>query len=125
MDIENLLNSYPDLNPDELRELLAAVKSSGRVGQITFVDDPHTPEGQAAMEYCQQSPLAAVELPDLATGRSESPGANPSGRPGPNPGQKESPDAPGSSRQHRGISHPEALCARPAARTQGVGRDVF
>jgi hypothetical protein len=51
MDIRDLFDPNPNLNPDELKELLAAVKSSGRVGQITFVDDPHSPEGQAAIEY--------------------------------------------------------------------------
>lgn len=51
MDFEDLLGSNASLNAKELDELLAAVKASGRVGQITFVDDPQSPEGQAAIEY--------------------------------------------------------------------------
>ncbi len=51
MDLEDFLNSNPDLEEDELAELMAAAQASGKVGQITFVEDPESPEGKSALEY--------------------------------------------------------------------------
>jgi uncharacterized protein YchJ len=48
-------SDFPDLSGDlsarELAEVMAAAKAAGMVAQITFVDDPNSPEGQAAAEY--------------------------------------------------------------------------
>ena len=45
-------NGYSaQLSVDELGELGAALKKAGVVAQITFVEDPDSPEGQAAAEY--------------------------------------------------------------------------
>jgi uncharacterized protein YchJ len=40
-----------DMSAQELAEVMAAAKAAGMVGQITFVDDPDSPEGREAIEY--------------------------------------------------------------------------
>lgn len=40
-----------DFSAEELAELIAAAKAAGKVAQITFVDDPNSPEGREAFEY--------------------------------------------------------------------------
>lgn len=48
-------NDFPNLDEhlaaEEIAELMAVVKTAGMVGQFTFVDDPNSPAGQAAIEY--------------------------------------------------------------------------
>lgn len=39
------------LSSEELAELKAVAQASGKVGQVTFVEDPQSPEGKAAIEY--------------------------------------------------------------------------
>ena len=51
MDLEDIFATNSDLNSDELRELMVAARSAGMVGQVTFVDDPNSPEGRTALEY--------------------------------------------------------------------------
>ena len=51
MDLEDILSSNANLNNNEIAEILAAAQAAGMVGQVTFVDDPDSPEGQAAVEY--------------------------------------------------------------------------
>lgn len=51
MDLKDILNSSANLNNDEIAEIMAAAQAAGMVGQVTFVDDPNSPEGQAAVEY--------------------------------------------------------------------------
>ncbi len=40
-----------DLSARELAEVMAAAKAAGMVTQMTFVDDPASPEGEQAIEY--------------------------------------------------------------------------
>jgi len=51
MDLKDILNSNANLNNDEIAEIMAAAQAAGMVGQLTFVDDPDSPEGQAAIDY--------------------------------------------------------------------------
>lgn len=51
MDLKDILNSNANLNNDEIAEIMAAAQAAGMVAQVTFVDDPDSPEGQAAVEY--------------------------------------------------------------------------
>ncbi len=39
------------LNHEELAELMQAAQAAGMIGQVTFVEDPDSPEGRAAVEY--------------------------------------------------------------------------
>ena len=50
MDLEDILNSNANLNNDEIAEIMAAAQAAGMVAQVTFVDDPDSPEGQAAID---------------------------------------------------------------------------
>lgn len=40
-----------DLSTQELAEVMAAARAAGMVAQMTFVDDPESPEGRQAVEY--------------------------------------------------------------------------
>ena len=51
MDLKDILNSNANLNNDEIAEIVAAAQAAGMVAQVTFVDDPDSPEGQAAIDY--------------------------------------------------------------------------
>ena len=51
MDLKDNLNSNANLNNNEIAEIMAAAQAAGMVGQLTFVDDPDSPEGQAAIDY--------------------------------------------------------------------------
>lgn len=51
MEFEDMLNSEQELSAEELAELMAMERASGKAGQVTFIDDPDSPEGQAAKEY--------------------------------------------------------------------------
>ena len=54
MDLKDILNSNANLNNDEIAEIMTAAQAAGMVGQVTFVDDPDSPEGRAAMEYLKR-----------------------------------------------------------------------
>jgi hypothetical protein len=51
MELEDLMNSNPELTPEELLELGRAARQAGKILQVTYVDDPGSPEGLAAKEY--------------------------------------------------------------------------
>ena len=40
-----------DFSAEELAELVAAAKAAGKVAQVTFVDDPESPEAREAIDY--------------------------------------------------------------------------
>jgi len=40
-----------NLSVEEMGEIVRAAKAAGMTSQVTIVDDPDSPEGQAAMEY--------------------------------------------------------------------------
>jgi hypothetical protein len=39
------------LSPEEMAEVMLAAKAAGITSQVTFVDDPESPEGKEAIEY--------------------------------------------------------------------------
>ncbi len=51
MEPEQFSDLDGDLSARELAEVMTAAKAAGMVTQMTFVDDPDSPEGKQAMEY--------------------------------------------------------------------------
>ncbi len=48
---EDFPKLHGEMTADELAEMMAVAKASGMVSQITFVDDPNSPQGRATREY--------------------------------------------------------------------------
>lgn len=48
-------NDFPELgsrlSAEEIAEVMLAAKAAGITSQVTFVDDPNSPEGKEAIEY--------------------------------------------------------------------------
>ena len=51
MEPEDFAEFEGELLVQEVAEIMAAAKAAGMVGQVTFVEDPDSPEGRQAVEY--------------------------------------------------------------------------
>jgi hypothetical protein len=57
MDLEDILNSKKKFSPEEMSRILEIGKAQGKTAMLTFIDDPGSPEGRAAVEYIKSHSL--------------------------------------------------------------------